>query len=178
MFLRDLPDPYSVLTSDILRQPSELDDCMESIGFARICARGKSRSYVSACGSLVAKVSYGDFAYEHFRHYAQRHREDPHMPRIDHAVMTAGRAGFYVMEYLGENTLPETFRDFVIAKDLGTFAMRHTQRDADIFRAAYPSFCESMDRVYRAKPDHYASDFSRANVRMRGDTPVILDPWC
>lgn len=176
--LRDLPAPYSALTSEILRQPSALDELTREIGFDRISARGKSRSYVSRCGGKVIKVSYGDEAYHHFSQYALRHRDDPHMPRFDFTIMIPGRTGLYVMEYLTENTLPERFRDFVIAQDLGEFAMRETRRDAARFRAMHPTFCASLDAAYAAKPDWYANDLSRANIRMRGETPVILDPWC
>ena len=173
-----LAQAFSAFAGASLPRRDALSDHAEALGYQRFHAMGRTLAFYAADGLTVLKISFGDPAYEAFARYAQANAGDPHLPQIEETVRFDSGLALYVLEALDPSRLAETYCDFALALDLGPLAPAYLARDAAAFRAEHASFCASVDRVCAARPAWCANDLAIRNVRMRGDTPVILDPWC
>ena len=174
----DLAEAFAAFAGPGLPRREALTDHAEALGYRRFHAAGRTLAFYAANGLTVLKASFGDPAYAAFARYAQANADDPHLPKIDQAARFDSGLALYAIEALDPSRLAETYCDFAVALDLGPLAPAYLARDAAAFRAGHASFCASVERVCAARPTWCANDLAIRNMRMRGDVPVILDPWC
>jgi hypothetical protein len=168
---------FAARPDTLAHSAADLDALAEDLGYIRLSGTAKSRVYTDPARITAVKIAFGDDAYYRFSAYARDRIDDPHMPRFASALRQDSGTAIYELEYLGPAVLPDSYRSFIVVKDIGHFADGETRREAEDFRALHPEFSASLDRLYRDRPCWCLSDLWARNIRMRGQTPVIIDPW-